>query len=828
MEIPSTRGQSYKGDSYQPTGTSQVMVFYPTWQEFKDFPGYIKKIEQAGAHFSCGIAKIVPPKEFNPRPKRGTDYSDVDNYVIKEPVKETIDGAQGIYVKSNKVFKKQLSVKEFRKFALSSTYKNPKPNLEGAELESLYWRSICKGEPIYGADTEGSIYEKGVHEWNMAQLGTILDDTKNSGVDIKGVTSVYLYFGMWKTTFPWHAEDMDLYSINYLHFGEPKYWYAISSESANRFERLMQQTFPDESQHCRSFLRHKNFIVSPTILRSHNIPYGTMIQRPNEFIITFPHGYHMGFNSGYNCAESTNFASDRWIDYGKNAHICRCRPDSVEIDMRPYMMKYRPKHFDAWFNYWYAEKRIVLKGRNTKRNHLQIAADAEDSMPETTKWRKDSSSPLHQNAATIQPAAIKESSKKSDKSTARKKLASKGLDGLWASSAVNLYAERCWNEKRALEAPHCAICQYFQPVQQLVFTKSVPESSQRLISFMCFAKDPLRMPKIPDPNEDSLLSCDSCAVTVHRNCYALMESDNNIWLCQRCSKRSPELIRGTTCHLCELRGGAFMRCVSGRESSWVHVICAILSRRTSFDDPATRLMASYQPPPKHGYPNEDVVTLSADYMDALGAEHEVAEYECELCGRLRESLIKCAACEGSREPVYVHATCGRVGKMFVERREYPLVAVLVCDKHENYFDSDEETSEISSGEEVIVSLDSEVKVERGSVMQKFENEYAMLDFCDGSFSKNTPFEDIVTCECVKCDRRYHQSGARIRVRWTDSKLYDAYYRGAIICTEYWVRLHSSPKSPPIILARSDIFTHREMLPEQLKNRLENTEKNDSQ
>ena len=104
-------------------------------------------------------------------------------------------------------------------------FKAPKTeNFE--ELERKFWKNVTFNQPLYGADIPGSLYDPAVKEWNINHLGTILDAiSEEYGVDIPGVNTAYLYFGMWKTAFAWHTEDMDLYSINYLHFGEPKQWY---------------------------------------------------------------------------------------------------------------------------------------------------------------------------------------------------------------------------------------------------------------------------------------------------------------------------------------------------------------------------------------------------------------------------------------------------------------------------------------------------------------------------------------------------------------------------------------------------------------------------
>ncbi|XP_037654447.1 lysine-specific demethylase 4C isoform X2 [Choloepus didactylus] len=189
----------------------------------------------------------------------------------------------------------------------------------------------------------------GVDEWNIARLNTVLDVVEEEcGISIEGVNTPYLYFGMWKTTFAWHTEDMDLYSINYLHFGEPKSWYAIPPEHGKRLERLAQGFFPSSSQGCDAFLRHKMTLISPSVLKKYGIPFDKITQEAGEFMITFPYGYHAGFNHGFNCAESTNFATVRWIDYGKIAKLCTCRKDMVKISMDIFVKKFQPDRYQLW------------------------------------------------------------------------------------------------------------------------------------------------------------------------------------------------------------------------------------------------------------------------------------------------------------------------------------------------------------------------------------------------------------------------------------------------------------------------------------------------
>ncbi|KAK2682422.1 Zinc finger, PHD-type [Fusarium oxysporum f. sp. vasinfectum] len=188
--------------------------------------------------------------------------------------------------------------------------------------------------PLYGADLMGTLFDESTEQWNLNKLPNLLDVL---GEKVPGVNTAYLYLGMWKATFAWHLEDVDLYSINYLHFGAPKQWYSISQADARRFEAAMKNIWPTDAKACDQFLRHKGFLISPQHLKSHyNITVNKCVSYPGEFVVTYPYGYHSGYNLGYNCAEAVNFALDSWLDIGKIAKKCECAEaqDSVWINFR--------------------------------------------------------------------------------------------------------------------------------------------------------------------------------------------------------------------------------------------------------------------------------------------------------------------------------------------------------------------------------------------------------------------------------------------------------------------------------------------------------------
>ncbi|KAI0259156.1 JmjC domain, hydroxylase-domain-containing protein [Gloeopeniophorella convolvens] len=202
------------------------------------------------------------------------------------------------------------------------------------DLERQYWRNCGFGTPaMYGADMEGSLFTDDTKAWNVAHLPSLLDRLLPSTANgLPGVNTPYLYFGMWRATFAWHVEDMDLFSINYIHFGAGKFWYAVPQTRASALEQAMRGHFPEPSR-CPQFLRHKSYLASPMTLAKTSCRPNTLVQHAGEFVITYPRGYHAGFNLGFNCAESVNFALDSWIELGRKAQICNCVSDSVRIDV---------------------------------------------------------------------------------------------------------------------------------------------------------------------------------------------------------------------------------------------------------------------------------------------------------------------------------------------------------------------------------------------------------------------------------------------------------------------------------------------------------------
>eukprot|EP00357_Protocruzia_adherens_P012089 CAMPEP_0115029436 /NCGR_PEP_ID=MMETSP0216-20121206/36998_1 /TAXON_ID=223996 /ORGANISM="Protocruzia adherens, Strain Boccale" /LENGTH=449 /DNA_ID=CAMNT_0002406017 /DNA_START=67 /DNA_END=1416 /DNA_ORIENTATION=- len=311
------------------TDIEHVPIFHPTIEQLENFEEYVDTIEpQCKGYGGC---KIVAPSTW--RARKGS-YDDFGNTLVRDPVEQLVEGTGGVYQVVLLVKKSRTPV-VFKEYARKNDVYDKQTD---QQMEKLFWRTLKFNSPMYGADSAGSLFDDDIRP-NCNHLDSVL--TRGLAQKLPGINTPYLYFGSWKSLFAWHREDLDLYALNYLHSGMPKHWYIIPADESEKLEKFVARYYEDEFKQCKQFMRHKTTLVHPNTLKKHGITVHKVVQRQNEFVITFPAAYHAGFNFGSNIAEAVNFATKSWIEVGKAALPCRCKPDTVKMDFDIFLENLR-------------------------------------------------------------------------------------------------------------------------------------------------------------------------------------------------------------------------------------------------------------------------------------------------------------------------------------------------------------------------------------------------------------------------------------------------------------------------------------------------------
>uniref|UniRef100_A0A8C5CA41 [histone H3]-trimethyl-L-lysine(9) demethylase n=1 Tax=Gadus morhua TaxID=8049 RepID=A0A8C5CA41_GADMO len=779
------------------TDGSGIMTFSPSKEEFKYFSRYIAYMESQGAH-KAGMARVIPPKDWKPR----RSYDDIDDLVIPAPIQQVVTGQSGLFTQYN-IQKKPMTVREFRKTSNLDKFCNPR-YVDFEELERKFWKNLTFNPPLYGADVSGTLYDLDVSEWNIGHLNTILDTVEHeSGIKIKGVNTPYLYFGMWKSTFAWHTEDMDLYSINYLHFGEPKSWYVVPPEHGKRLERLAKGFFPGSAQSCEAFLRHKMTLISPSILKKYGIPFEKVTQEAGQFIVTFPFAYHAGFNHGFNCAESTNFATQRWIDYGKQATLCSCSQDMVKISMDVFVRKYQPERYAQW-----------LAGKdNAPIDHSKPTPEAAEFIPghETLQLLDPNASDLQEATSTIQEdkrlvfmgprtkasnPSPKRSLKPMPKNQPEEEVLgkttattvaedmpledeshdvgeswTKPLAQLWQNRPPNMKKEREYNRRMGLQPPYCSVCTLFRTYQRTecasggespVMASGGRMRTKPLIPEACFttiteedaeSEEQTPTPHLHDDGTSLLISCSQCSVRVHTSCYGVDPANvSKDWKCARCRANAMT----ENCCLCSLRGGALQK---ANNNKWVHVLCAVAVLEARF-----------------------VNITERSPVDLSGIPLQRFKLKCYYCKkRMKKASGCCVQCSHGRCPTAYHPTCAQAAGVLMQPDEWPFVVYVTCCRHKAAM------LELMVGQKVICKHKNG-RYYQCDVVQLSKETFYEVNFDDGSFSDNLFPEDIVSRDCAQLGPP--PPGEVVQVRWTDGLVYGAKFVATHVTQMYLVRINT--------------------------------------
>ncbi|XP_062098557.1 lysine-specific demethylase JMJ13-like [Humulus lupulus] len=303
-------------------------IYHPTVEEFDDPLLYLQTIAPHASKY--GICKIVSPIKACV-PANVVLSKEMKGFKFETNVQPLRIGSRDPNDKFA-FFKRgrKYSFKEFESMA-DKVFVRRFRSSDSVPSEQDFWHEMLVGRKgcsvEYGVNVEGSAFSSdpndnlGRSKWNLKNLSRLPNSTLRL-LDrvIPGITDPMLYIGMLYSMFAWHVEDHYLYSINYHHSGAPKTWYGVPADFASRFENaVLNHVYNGEEVGVSKLLAEKTTMFPPSVLLQNNVPVYKAIQKPGEFVITFPKAYHSGFSHGFNCGEAVNFAIGDWFPFGGEA-----------------------------------------------------------------------------------------------------------------------------------------------------------------------------------------------------------------------------------------------------------------------------------------------------------------------------------------------------------------------------------------------------------------------------------------------------------------------------------------------------------------------------
>ena len=206
-------------------------ILRPTYEEWKDFAAYVRKITPEIAAF--GGCQVIPPQEWAHEPvkPRATSRSAAAEATATKitPIRQHVVGRDGKF----QAVMEWCDATKLDEFVTDSVAASKRVAEDAGcspeDLDAKFWRAAASTpSPLYGADTSeaGSLFDPSLEVWNLGALpgGPSNDLTQSLPMAIPGLNRSMLYIGQWRSFFAMHTEDCELQGASYLHWGAPKRW----------------------------------------------------------------------------------------------------------------------------------------------------------------------------------------------------------------------------------------------------------------------------------------------------------------------------------------------------------------------------------------------------------------------------------------------------------------------------------------------------------------------------------------------------------------------------------------------------------------------------